>query len=170
MTTLLSSDGTSMSGNLIKRSALVVASAMLALLPLAGTASATTTSLEVKAMNVAKSEIGKPYVYGAAGPRSFDCSGLVYYSYAKEGKRINRVAQAQYNQSKKISWANRKPGDLVFFAYKGTHSVYHVGVYIGVINHHSVMVAAPSPGKKVRTEIIYSSYWEHAASIYFGRI
>jgi cell wall-associated NlpC family hydrolase len=161
-----------MSGKLLKRSALVLGTAMLGLLPLAGTANATTLSLEVKAMNVAHTKLGDWYSWGATGPNEFDCSGLVYYSYKREGKTLNRTAQAQYNEAQKISYSNRRPGDLVFYGY-GSYDIFHVGIYIGVkyYDHawRSMMIAAPQPGERVDEEPVYGSWW-NGVNIYFGRI
>jgi cell wall-associated NlpC family hydrolase len=161
-----------MSSSIGKRA--VVTSTMIASLVGSGLALAPDASAAVNyapaAVKVAKSKIGDPYYSGATGPNSFDCSGLTQYSYKKAGKKISRTAQQQYNTTTHIAWKNRKPGDLVFFSYKGTHHVYHVGIYIGVINHHSTMIAAPYSGAKVRKEVIYSKYWESHASISFGRV
>lgn len=161
-----------MSSSIGKRA--VVTSTVIAAFVGSGLASAQEASAAVNyapaAVKVAKAQIGDPYRSGGTGPNSFDCSGLTQYSYKKAGKRIARTAQDQYNSTTHIAWKNRKPGDLVFFAYKGTHHVYHVGIYIGVINHHSTMIAAPYTGKDVRKEVIYSKYWESHASISFGRV
>jgi cell wall-associated NlpC family hydrolase len=162
-----------MSGKLTKRSALLLVSALLALLPLAGTASASTAPLEVRAMNIAHTKIGDWYSYGAAGPYQFDCSGLVYYSYRHAGDyNISRTAQSQYNQSQKISYNNRRVGDLVFYGY-GSRDIYHVGIYIGVHWYQgawrSLMIAAPYTGARVRIEPVYGSWW-NGTDIYFGRI
>lgn len=162
-----------MSGKLLKRSAVLIGTALLALVPLAGNAEAASLPLPVKAMNVAHTKIGDRYSWGASGPYQFDCSGLVYYSYRKSGDySIHRTAQEQFNQSKKISWANRKPGDLVFYGY-GSHDIYHVGIYIGVryYDHawRSMMIAAPKPGERVDIEPVYGSWWGNS-NIYFGRI
>jgi len=162
-----------MSGKLIKRASLLLVSALLAIIPLAGVASASTTPLEVRAMNVAHTKIGDWYSYGAAGPSRFDCSGLVYYSYRNVGDyKVPRTAQAQYNYSHKVSYSQRKVGDLVFYGY-GTRDIFHVGIYIGVHwyqgAYRSLMIAAPYPGARVRVEPVYGSWW-NGVGIYFGRI
>lgn len=92
-------------------------------------AEAASVPASVKAMKVAEQQLGDRYQWGASGPNRFDCSGLIYYSNKRIGKKVPRTAQAQYNKSKHISAKSRKPGDLVFFG--GTHSIYHVGIYIG---------------------------------------
>lgn len=86
-------------------------------------------------VDIALAQVGKEYVYGTAGPNTFDCSGLVSYSYAQVGYSITHWSQGQFNlvQSKGHlvrSASSLKPGDLVFWGYSAT-SIYHVGIYIG---------------------------------------
>lgn len=111
------------------------------------------------ALRVAASEIGVPYRYGGAGPRTgFDCSGLSQYSYARIGKGLPRTAQQQYNATVRIPWSARRLGDLVFF-YSGK-TIYHVGVYAG----SWTMIAAPHTGARVQRERIWSTH------VVFGRV
>jgi hypothetical protein len=80
--------------------------------------------------SVLNAQVGKSYVWGASGPNSFDCSGLVYYCFNQSGTKISRMtAQGYYNSCTKISASDRQPGDLIFWATNG--SVYHVAVYVG---------------------------------------
>ena len=105
------------------------------------------------AVTWAKKQIGDPYRYGATGPGSFDCSGLMQYAWNKAGVKIPRVTYSQYSGiKKKISWSNLKPGDLMFFSGKG-----HVGMYVG----NGKMVHSPSTGKTVRIEKLSS--WRKSA-------
>ncbi|TPR42650.1 hydrolase [Apilactobacillus micheneri] len=84
-----------------------------------------------KVYKIAKKQLGKKYVYGSTGPKSFDCSGFVKYVYKHGvGKDLPRTAQSQYKSSKKVSKHHLKPGDLVFFG-GNKRSIYHVGMYIG---------------------------------------
>lgn len=95
-----------------------------------------------------KQQIGKPYVYGSAGPSSFDCSGLVYYVYRETGiaPNIARTAQAQFNSSTRISESQLTPGDLVFYSFNNsTSSVDHVAIYIG----NNKVIHAPTTGQTV---------------------
>ncbi|MEV0589238.1 C40 family peptidase [Nonomuraea sp. NPDC050310] len=97
-----------------------------------------------KAVAVAKAQIGDPYRFGATGPGSFDCSGLVQYAWRKAGIRIPRVTHSQYAGIRtKVSWRNLRPGDLMFFSGRG-----HVGMYVG----KGRMVHSPRTGKTVRVE------------------
>jgi cell wall-associated NlpC family hydrolase len=86
---------------------------------------------------------GKPYVYGAAGPSSFDCSGLVQYVYGLSGRSLPRTAQEQYNAIQHISQSAKQPGDLLFWG--APYGVYHVGIYAG----WNMMWDAPTPGSTV---------------------
>ncbi|MCC3771922.1 NlpC/P60 family protein [Streptomyces sp. UNOC14_S4] len=86
-----------------------------------------------------------PYVWGATGPSSFDCSGLTSWAYAQAGVTISRVSQDQANDGTRIyDQSQLKPGDLVLF-YGDLH---HVGLYAG----NGMVLHAPKPGTNVRTE------------------
>lgn len=73
--------------------------------------------------------LGSPYVWGATGPRAFDCSGFVMYVYKKFGVGLPHYTGAQYNCGHAISKGNLKAGDLVFF--NTYSSISHVGIYVG---------------------------------------
>lgn len=95
----------------------------------------------------AQSQVGKPYVYGANGPNSFDCSGLTSWAYAQIGVSIPRTSQAQANAGTRIySQSDLKVGDLVIF-YGDLH---HVGFYAG----NGQVLHAPRSGTVVRYESI----------------
>ena len=101
------------------------------------------------ALHYAYAQLGKPYQWGGAGPRSFDCSGLTMMAWAAAGVYLPHLAQAQYNMTARIPLGRVLPGDLIFF---GTPSnVYHVGIYIG----GGEMIDAPSTGLTVSISSIY---------------
>ena len=77
-------------------------------------------------VGLAMQELGKPYVWGAAGPNSFDCSGLVTYVFAKVGVSLPHNAAAMYSYGSPVGYGDLQPGDLVFFSGLG-----HMGIYIG---------------------------------------
>lgn len=96
------------------------------------------------ALNAAKSKIGDPYVYGASGPSSFDCSGLTSWAYAQAGVSIPRTSEAQADAGVRLPVSNAEPGDLIIF-YGDYH---HVGFYAG----DGMVLHAPKPGAVVRYE------------------
>ncbi|MEV0169053.1 C40 family peptidase [Nonomuraea fuscirosea] len=97
-----------------------------------------------KAVAVAKNQIGDPYRYGATGPGSFDCSGLVQFAWKRAGVKLPRVASSQFARIRnKISWRHLKPGDLMFFNGLG-----HVGMYVG----KGKMIHSPRTGERVRID------------------
>jgi cell wall-associated NlpC family hydrolase len=106
----------------------------------AAPAAAATGAAQV-AVDTALAQVGDPYVYGATGPNSFDCSGLTSYAYKAAGKAIPRTSKAQSTFGTAVSKANLQPGDLVFFY----SPVSHVGMYIG----NGQMVHASTAGKPV---------------------
>ncbi|MEY9993657.1 cell wall-associated NlpC family hydrolase/uncharacterized protein YoxC [Streptomyces sp. V4I8] len=100
-----------------------------------------------KALAFSRSQIGKPYVWGATGPDSYDCSGLTQAAWKAAGVDIPRVTYDQVNAGTTVSLANAQPGDLIFFY----DDITHVGIYIG----NGMMIHAPKPGAYVREESIY---------------
>ncbi|MFD3998700.1 C40 family peptidase [Streptomyces sp. NPDC058548] len=94
------------------------------------------------AVRAALAQRGKPYVWGAVGPSSFDCSGLMQYAYRRAGVRLPRTTWDQINAGKRIPRSAIRPGDLVFY-----RNAAHVGMYIG----DGRIVHAPRPGTVVRT-------------------
>ncbi|MFD8648663.1 C40 family peptidase [Streptomyces mirabilis] len=128
----------------VSRPALAVALGAVTASLMLGTASpAEAATLKQTALNIANAQKGDPYQYGAAGPDRFDCSGLTFYSYKKAGKTISRTAQAQYNNSRHISWRSRQKGDLVAIGRDSKH-VTHIGMYAGYWQGRSWMVNANS--------------------------
>jgi cell wall-associated NlpC family hydrolase len=95
------------------------------------------------AVDKAMEQVGKPYRYGAAGPDSFDCSGLMLYSWRAAGVELPRTSRAQYSGTRRISRGDLQPGDLVFFG----SPIHHVAMYIG----NGRVVEASRSGVPVRT-------------------
>jgi cell wall-associated NlpC family hydrolase len=110
------------------------------------------------AVAVASAQSGKPYRYGATGPSSFDCSGLVQYVYRRVGRQLPRTAAAQYYAARHVARGSERPGDLVFFG--APFGVYHVGIYTG----GGQMIDAPHTGAVVTKRRIWS------ARVAFGRV
>lgn len=118
----------------------------------------TITNPGAKVAAVARQQVGKRYVYGAASPSSgFDCSGLAMYSYRKGAHvALPHSSEAQYEKARRISRADARPGDLVFF--HGGGGVYHVAVYAG----GGKVYEASTP----RTGVVYRKIW--AKNVTFG--
>ncbi len=102
------------------------------------------------ALDAARSQIGKPYVYGAGGPDSYDCSGLTSWAYARAGISLSHYTGAQWNEGRHVGRGELQPGDLVFFGA----DLGHVGVYSG----GGSMVDAPHSGAYVREEPMFGDY------------
>ena len=104
-------------------------------------------------------QLGKPYVWGAEGPNSFDCSGLIYYVYKNAaGITLPRTSSAQYSAGVAVSRSNLKAGDLIFSSTDGTGNITHVAIYVG----DGQMIHAPRNGKNVEKVSINNSYWNKA--------
>jgi peptidoglycan DL-endopeptidase CwlO len=97
------------------------------------------------AVNAALSKLGDPYVWGAEGPDSFDCSGLVQWSYAQAGLYVPRVVPDQYAAFTPIPFADLHPGDVIVYGSTPT-DLYHITMYIG----DGLMVEAPHTGDVVK--------------------
>ncbi|AFA73828.1 hypothetical protein, NLP/P60 family [Gordonia polyisoprenivorans VH2] len=94
--------------------------------PGGGGITAPVQSAAEKAVRAAETKIGAPYVYGAAGPNAFDCSGLVYWSYQQAGKTIPRDSYGQLGGGRAVNYADAQPGDVLIF-----NGGSHAGLYIG---------------------------------------
>jgi cell wall-associated NlpC family hydrolase len=110
-----------------------------------------------KAISTATAQIGKWYVWGAAGPDTFDCSGLMQWSWAQVGVRLPRVAADQQAWAVPVPISQVQPGDLVFFGIPA----HHVGMYVG----NGLMVEAPHSGAMLD---LTSIWWDDLAG--FGRV
>jgi cell wall-associated NlpC family hydrolase len=98
-------------------------------------------------LKAALSRVGMPYVWGAAGPTAFDCSGLVQWSFAQAGVVMPRVAADQARTGPAVPVSQLQPGDLLFYHFDPTAPGYisHVAIYIG----KGLMLQAPQPGQNV---------------------
>jgi cell wall-associated NlpC family hydrolase len=108
------------------------------------------------AVAAAESRVGDPYVWGAAGPDSFDCSGLVMWSYAQVGVSLPHFSGAQYADTTHIPMSDLEPGDLVFPADPGEH----VAMYVG----NGMIVQAPYTGADVQV-VPLSSFFVLASRV-----
>jgi hypothetical protein len=111
-------------------------------------AAATPGSPAATAIRYALAQLGKPYQWGAEGPNSFDCSGLVQTAYRKAGISLPRVSRSQYGAGKLVPLSALRPSDLLFYARntRDRRTIYHVGMYLGA----GRMVEAPNRRAPVR--------------------
>ncbi len=114
-------------------------------------------SIGVQALRYALTKVGDPYVWGAAGPSSFDCSGLVMWAYAQVGISLEHFTGDQWNEGEHISRSELEPGDLVFFY----PDIGHVGLYVG----NGLMVDAPTFGQPVQVQPVFWSAYVGAVRI-----
>ncbi len=111
-----------------------------------------------RAMGIAAAQRGKPYAYGASGPRAFDCSGLTSFAFHRAGFRgMPRTASAQAHFARHISRKAMRRGDLIFFT--GGGGVYHVGLFAGFRHGHRLVLHAPYPGKRVQVQPLWTNAW-----------
>jgi cell wall-associated NlpC family hydrolase len=100
------------------------------------------------AVHFAMAQIGKPYVYGAAGPSAYDCSGLTMAAWGAAGVGLPHSSSAQFGSGTHISASQLQPGDLVFYY----SPISHVGMYIG----NGMIVNAENPSAGIRVTGLYS--------------
>jgi cell wall-associated NlpC family hydrolase len=104
-------------------------------------------------LHAAASRVGKPYVWGATGPNSFDCSGLVQWSFARAGIQMPRVSQQQWYAGPHVDYSDALPGDLLFWHNDPTDkgNIDHVAIYAG----DGMMLVAPHTGAFVEYVPVY---------------
>ena len=117
----------------------------------------TANTIGAQALRWALTRRGDLYQWGAAGPRAFDCSGLVMWAYAKVGIRLPHFTGAQWQMGIHVSRRDLQPGDLVFFYT----DIGHVGLYIG----NGLMVDAPDFGERVQVEPVMWDFYAGAVRI-----
>jgi cell wall-associated NlpC family hydrolase len=115
------------------------------------------SSIGAKALREALTRRGDPYIWGAAGPSEFDCSGLVMWAYEQEGVQLDHYTGDQWTEGTHVSRDQLEPGDLVFFYA----DISHVGLYLG----NGLMVDAPSFGQDVMVQQINWSIFVGAVRI-----
>jgi cell wall-associated NlpC family hydrolase len=123
----------------------------------AAPAAAPTQAAQI-AVDTALAQQGKPYVWGGAGPDSYDCSGLMQYAYAAAGISLPHSSSMQSTLGTPVAYSDLQPGDLVFFYTP----VSHVGMYIG----NGQMVHAGTSGDVVKVvELAYMPDFNSARRI-----
>jgi len=114
-------------------------------------------SIGVQALKAALTRIGYPYVWAAAGPTAFDCSGLVVWAYQQVGISLMHFTGDLWNEGEHVSKSELAPGDLVFFFA----DLGHVGIYIG----NGLMVDAPTFGQNVQVQPVFWNAYVGAVRI-----
>ena len=130
-----------------------------------GTGSSRSTAAQGQAaVDWAKTKLGLPYVWGATGPDSYDCSGLTSRAWGAAGISINRTSRDQYKQVLKISLDSMRPGDLVFWGNnpKDPSTITHVALYAG----NNQIVEASKPGVPLR---VTAMRWDNRLMPFAGR-
>jgi murein DD-endopeptidase len=105
---------------------------------------------------LARTQVGKPYSWGATGPERFDCSGLAMYVYRQLGIALPRVSLEQAGTGVHIERSDLKPGDLVFFSLRRAFD--HVGIFLG----NNRFVHAPRRHEPVRVDNLDDAWWNRA--------
>ena len=121
-------------------------------------AAGVSATVGIRALAFAASKKGAPYRYGAVGPSRFDCSGLTKWAYAHAGRSLPRTVAQQFAATIRVSRANARRGDLVFFMSGG--KPYHSGVYAGAAK----VWHAPKTGDHVKLATIWTS------AVTYGRV
>src|SRR5699024_4789922 len=115
------------------------------------------------ALDWARTQVGKPYVWGAAGPNGYDCSGLTQTAFSRAGVSLPRTTRDQYAATTRVPVDALQPGDLIFYSSNGAASgIYHVAIYAG----GGMRVHAPEPGRNVE---YVPMYWTNVLP-YGGRV
>ena len=117
----------------------------------------TANTVGAQALQAAITREGDPYVWGAAGPGEFDCSGLVVWAYAQEGIALPHYTGDLWNSGMHVARSDLEPGDLVFFF----PDISHVGIYIG----DGMMIDAPDFGQTVQVQPVFWSAYVGAVRI-----
>jgi cell wall-associated NlpC family hydrolase len=114
-------------------------------------------------LNYIYAQLGKPYVWGGAGPDVFDCSGLAMRGLEAAGWSFPHPAQWQYLAMHSLAFNELRAGDLVFWAEDpgNPHTIYHEAVYIG----NDRIIQAPHPGGVVEQQ----SLWVNGTPSFYGR-
>lgn len=144
--------------NLLKS---VVVAGLVALLTLVLSSGAADASVRhprlTHAIAIAMGKRGDPYVYGAAGPNAFDCSGLTSYAYKRANRWLPRTADQQWHYVRHIPKSKLRRGDFMFFLSGG--NVYHMGIFVGRSNGRAMILHASRPGTPVKIDPVWTRDW-----------
>ena len=99
--------------------------------------------------------LGAPYKFGGAGPKAFDCSGLVSFIHEEVGIAVPRTAAEQYRAATPVPIEELEPGDLLFFKTRGS-TISHVAIYAG----SNRFVHAPKAGHNIELRMMDDGYYK----------
>ena len=117
---------------------------------------AASTAVRDQIISFAQTKLGSPYVWGATGPNTFDCSGFVGYVFKKAANvSLPRVSSSQATFKPRISSMNMTKGDLVFFETTGKGRISHVGIYMG----NRQFIHASSGSRRVTVSSLDSNFY-----------
>jgi cell wall-associated NlpC family hydrolase len=127
-----------------------------------------TTESAAKAIKFARAQLGDPYVWAAAGPDTWDCSGLTMMAWKQGGIALPHYSAAQYQQTKHLTLAQLRPGDLVFWG-TSPNTIHHVAIYEGEFKDaagrfQKYIIQAPRPGDVVKRSLLF-----HDPPNFYGR-
>jgi cell wall-associated NlpC family hydrolase len=138
------------------RTLLAALAALVAVAMFTPAPQADAATLGMQAVTVAAAQKGKPYKWGAVGPRAFDCSGLMVYVYdTRLHKKLPRTASAQRRATTRIAKSQVRPGDLIFLYSGSVTNVTHVGVYAG----GGRIWHSPHTGHRVKLSTSWTTHW-----------
>lgn len=114
------------------------------------------SSKEASILRTARSLIGAPYKWGGDHPKKgFDCSGFTWFIYRQHGVNIPRVSWQQFGVGRTISYADLRPGDLMFYKIDKSGKSLHVGI----LTDRGTFIHAPSSGKSVMESSLNNTWW-----------
>ena len=117
-----------------------------------------------KFLQAVQSRLGCPYVFGAEGPNEFDCSGLVYWAWKQAGVTVSRTADAQYRSATRLTAAQLKPSDSVFFV-NSSGVAKHTLIYAGAGKYYQASALYSEPDG-----VVYCAMPAYSGTIAYGRL
>ena len=118
-----------------------------------------TNTIRSNIVRMSESMLGKQYKYGGKEPSGFDCSGLVYYVFGKNGYRMNASSSTQANQGSSLKKSQARPGDLVFLKRPNENNIFHVSIITKTDGHDLWVIHSTSSKGVIQQNITASNYW-----------
>ncbi len=113
-------------------------------------------TLGSRVVQTARTQLGRPYRHGGTSPaRGFDCSGLVWWAFRKNGVNVPRTTSEQASAGHRVSLSRVRPGDILVFKTSPLWGNLHTALYVG----NGYFIHSPRSGKRIRMERLPNSYW-----------